>query len=112
MRDRHAFVDMFLQQGFQLSFFVTAAQLKTLYSKTEDREFFVTVVWEGILEKSPAAPLKDKFVDVKLNEIVEHLTGIRDFVTIQETSHGLRGEPIIMDHAAAERAVIIFTLTL
>lgn len=53
MRDREKFVDLFLEQNFQLHDFVTVNQLRTLFAKCEDREFFVTVVWEGILEKSP-----------------------------------------------------------
>ncbi|OWA49889.1 putative Transient receptor potential cation channel subfamily M member 3 [Hypsibius exemplaris] len=101
-RDREAFVDMFLQQGFQLNTFVTASQLRTLFAKVEDREFFVTVVWESLLEKSPASPIKDKFIDIKLNEIVEHLTGIRNFVRIKELSQDSQRN-LIVDHLNSER---------
>ncbi|XP_055336470.1 transient receptor potential cation channel subfamily M member 3-like [Paramacrobiotus metropolitanus] len=105
LRDREEFVDLFLEQNFAVSSFVTASQLKLLFTRAEDREFFITVVWEGILEKSPATPMRDKFVYIKMNAIIEYLTGIKNFVKVNDLAQGSQGQ-LIIDYPTAERQAI------
>ena len=48
-KDREEFINLFLSQGVRVHKFLNHKKLKLLFEKAEDREFFQTVVLEGIL---------------------------------------------------------------
>lgn len=51
-KDREDFVSLFLDQGFQIHKYLNHKNLKYLFEKAEDSEFFQTVCLQGILGKT------------------------------------------------------------
>lgn len=47
--DREDFIELFLDQGFYLHRFLSRENIRTLFTKAENREFFVTIILQGIL---------------------------------------------------------------
>ena len=48
-RDREQFVELFLDQGFYIHRYLGRNNLRDLFERTENRDFFVTVVLQGML---------------------------------------------------------------
>lgn len=51
--NRERFVDLFLNQGFQVHKYLTPRRLIVLFKKVRHHEFFQTVCWEGALGYGP-----------------------------------------------------------
>lgn len=47
--DREEFVELFLDQGFYIHRYLGRNNIRDLFTKTDNREFFVTVILQGIL---------------------------------------------------------------
>jgi hypothetical protein len=47
--DREEFVELFLDQGFYIHRYLGRNNIHELFTKAENREFFVTVILQGIL---------------------------------------------------------------
>lgn len=47
--DREEFVELFLDEGFYIHRFLNQMNIRALFMKAENREFFVTVILQSIL---------------------------------------------------------------
>jgi hypothetical protein len=47
--DREEFVELFLDQGFYIHRYLGRNNIRDLFTKAEQKEFFVTVILQGIL---------------------------------------------------------------
>ena len=47
--DREEFVELFLDQGFYIHRYLGRNNIRELFEKSENREFFITVILQGIL---------------------------------------------------------------
>jgi len=48
-KNREEFIEIFLDQGFQVHHFLNHIKMFTLFEKCEDRDFFLTVCMEKVL---------------------------------------------------------------
>ncbi|GFU40037.1 transient receptor potential cation channel subfamily M member 3 [Trichonephila clavipes] len=55
---RESFVDLFLNQGFQVHKYLTPKRLILLFKKVRHQEFFQTICWEGALGYGPVLSAK------------------------------------------------------
>ncbi|XP_052825070.1 transient receptor potential cation channel subfamily M member 2 [Octopus bimaculoides] len=107
-KDREDFVELFLDQNFQVHKFLNHKKLKLLFEKAEEREFFYTTCLEGALGKnfqSRDQPLAANFLDTDLNRLIYKLCGIKDFVQPCELSMNSLGL-YVLDPVVAERKAI------
>jgi hypothetical protein len=47
--EREEFVELFLDQGFYIHRYLSRNNVRELFEKTQNREFFITVILQGIL---------------------------------------------------------------
>lgn len=106
-KDREEFVELFLDQNFQVHKFLNHKKLKLLFEKAEDREFFLSTCLEGALSKNYThdQPLAPNFLDTELNRLIYKLCGIKDFVQPCELSMNSLGL-YVLDPSVAERKAI------
>lgn len=103
--NREEFVDLFLNQSFKVHKYLTPRRLKMIFQKAKKKEFFQSVCWEGVLGHGMETKLGKYFVEKDLNWLIEHLTGIPNFVNAQELSLNAMGM-YASDPAAAERKAL------
>ncbi|CAG2187502.1 unnamed protein product [Mytilus edulis] len=107
-KDREEFVSLFLEQGYQIHKYLNHKNLKYLFERAEDSEFFSTVCLEGILGKHymiPDQSLPNDFLINDLNKLVAKLSGIKDFIQPYELSMN-SAELYVLDPAVAERKAV------
>ncbi len=76
--DSEQFVELFLNQGFPIHKYFRPSHLKDLFEKTEKREFFVSVILQGMLGYSSIVYPKD-FIEIDFNNILKKLIHIPQF---------------------------------
>ncbi|XP_023240584.1 protein ced-11-like, partial [Centruroides sculpturatus] len=103
--NREEFVDLFLNQGFRVHKYLTPQRLKMIFSKARRKEFFQSVCWEGVLGHGMERKLGKNFVERDLNWLIEHVTGIPNFVNPQELSLNGMGM-YASDPTSAERKAL------
>lgn len=52
---REAFVDLFLEQGFQVHLYLTRRKFCRLFERAENQDFFRTVTLEGLFGLTPVS---------------------------------------------------------
>ena len=81
--DREDFVELFLDQGFYIHRYLGRNNIRDLFTKSENREFFVTVILQGILGHF-TNELPENFLPDGLNEVLKQLTNIDNMINILE----------------------------
>ncbi|GIY57158.1 transient receptor potential cation channel subfamily M member 3 [Caerostris extrusa] len=99
---KESFVDLFLNQGFQVHKYLTPRRLILLFRKVRHQEFFQTICWEGALGYGPMSDIKRNFIETDLNWLIEKTTSMENFVSSQELSLNAMGM-YCTDPSAAER---------
>ncbi|XP_035207047.1 transient receptor potential cation channel subfamily M member-like 2 isoform X2 [Stegodyphus dumicola] len=100
--NREDFVDLFLNQGFQVHKYLTPKRLRFLFIKAQKQEFFRSVCWEGVLGHGLTSKYCKNFIDSDINLLIEMCTGIHNFVNTQEMSVNAMGM-YTSDPSSAER---------
>uniref|UniRef100_T1IZ08 Uncharacterized protein n=1 Tax=Strigamia maritima TaxID=126957 RepID=T1IZ08_STRMM len=109
-QNREDFIDLFLDQGFQIHKFLTERRLWRLFEKADNPQFFRAVCWEEILGHRFEAKLGRDFVHKELNWLIKSLTGIREFVPVQELTSNAMGfyttDPVVAERKALNSVII------
>ncbi|CAF0859038.1 unnamed protein product [Brachionus calyciflorus] len=107
-KDREEFVELFLDQGFYIHRYLGRNNIRELFTKTEDREFFVTIILQGILGHF-TNELPENFLPDGLNEVLKELTSIDNMVNILEIYMNQLGFYVI-DAKQAEKKALNFLI--
>ncbi|UYV68963.1 TRPM [Cordylochernes scorpioides] len=103
--NREDFVNLFLEQGFQIHKYLTPRKLKHLFVRVQHQEFFRSVCWEGALGHGLVTKIGKNFLESDLNWLIEVVTGVPHFVDSQSLSLNTLGlYPV--DASAAERRAL------
>jgi hypothetical protein len=76
--DNEKFVELFLNHGFAIHKYFRPSHLKDLFEKTEKRDFFVSVILQGMLGYSSIV-YPANFIPDDLNNILKKLIRIPQF---------------------------------
>ncbi|GFR24844.1 protein ced-11, partial [Trichonephila clavata] len=106
---RESFVDLFLNQGFQVHKYLTPKRLILLFKKVRHQEFFQTICWEGALGYGPVSNIKRNFIETDLNWLIEKTTSMENFVSSQELSLNAMGMYCTDPSAAERKAKVLLT---
>ncbi|GIY85036.1 transient receptor potential cation channel subfamily M member 6 [Caerostris darwini] len=106
---RESFVDLFLNQGFQVHKYLTPRRLILLFRKVRHQEFFQTICWEGALGYGPMSDIKRNFIETDLNWLIEKTTSMENFVSSQELSLNAMGMYCTDPSAAERKAKVLLT---
>ncbi|KAF8787695.1 Transient receptor potential cation channel like protein [Argiope bruennichi] len=106
---RESFVDLFLNQGFQVHKYLTPRRLILLFRKVRHQEFFQTVCWEGAMGYGPMNEIKRNFIETDLNWLIEKITSLENFVSSQELSLNAMGMYTSDPSAAERKAKVLLT---
>ncbi|XP_055332683.1 transient receptor potential cation channel subfamily M member 2-like [Paramacrobiotus metropolitanus] len=83
---REIFIDMFMQQKFPVRYFTSHVDMLLCYRKAVGKEYFIANVWDDILGHNQQDPIREDFVLLELNWLIENLTGVKDFFNWYELS--------------------------
>ncbi len=106
--DREEFVELFLDQGFYIHRYLGRNNIRVLFTKAEEQEFFVTVVLQGVLGHF-TSELPDNFLPDGLNLVLKYLTSIDHMVNILEIYMNQLGF-YVTDAVQAEKKALNFLL--
>ncbi|PRD35137.1 UNVERIFIED_CONTAM: hypothetical protein NCL1_12500 [Trichonephila clavipes] len=106
---RESFVDLFLNQGFQVHKYLTPKRLILLFKKVRHQEFFQTICWEGALGYGPVSNIKRNFIETDLNWLIEKTTSMENFVSSQELALNAMGMYCTDPSAAERKAKVLLT---
>ncbi|GAB6022353.1 hypothetical protein CHUAL_006473 [Chamberlinius hualienensis] len=112
-QDREAFVDLFLNQGFQIHKYLNEKHLARLYEKSENPEFFRNVCLEGALGYSFSLKLDKQFLKRDLNWLIKYFTKLKNFVDAQDLTSNAMGAyacDIPVAERIAHRALILWSV--
>jgi hypothetical protein len=116
-KNREEFIEIFLDQGFQIHRFLNHIKMFLLFEKCEDREFFLTVC----IEKGLGCKLtQEDFDEMRLqppeffqkyiNPLVKKLSDIEDFFQVLEMSLNALKLYIEAGEFIAERKAIVYLI--
>lgn len=109
-QDREAFVEIFLDNGFQIHRFLSEKRLTKLFEKAENPEFFRNVCLEGALGYSFSLKLDKEFLKRDLNWLINYFTKLKNFIAVQDLTSNSMGtytsEPSIAERRAHTALII------
>jgi hypothetical protein len=115
--NREEFIEIFLDQGFQVHRFLNHIKMFLLFEKCQDRDFFLTVCMERGLGKKLTQDDFDKmraqppeFFQKYINPLIKKLSDIDEFFLILEMSLNALKLYIETDEYVAERKAIIYLI--
>jgi hypothetical protein len=106
--NREEFVQLFLDQGFSIHRFLGRNNIRDLFTKTEENEFFVTVIIQSIMGYS-TTEMPENFLPDGLNNVLKHLTSIDNMVNILEIYMNQLGF-YVTDSMQAEKKALNFLI--
>ena len=109
-KNRSDFVDLFLSQKFKLRTFVSPKRLRRMFRKIHSHDFFSTVCWETILNRSPDQKQSDEFIYLELNWLTESCTGVSQFFEQQELELYVTGQLPYSEKEAERKALEMIVL--
>jgi hypothetical protein len=107
-KDREEFVELFLDQGFCIHRFLGRSSVRDLFTKSENKEFFITVILQGVLGHF-SEELPENFLPDGLNDVLKELTNIDNMVNILEIYMNQLGF-YVTDAMQAEKKALNFLI--
>nr|XP_042901467.1 transient receptor potential cation channel subfamily M member 2 [Parasteatoda tepidariorum] len=107
--NRESFVDLFLNQGFQVHKYLTPRRLIYLFKRMRYQEFFQTVCWEGALGYGPLSNINKNFIETDLNWLITKTTSMENFISAQELSLNAMGMYSSDPNAAERKAKVLLS---
>ena len=105
---REEFVELFLDQGFYIHRYLGRNNIRDLFVKAENKEFFYTVILQGILGHF-SNDLPDNFLPDGLNDVLKELTSIDHMINILEIYMNQLG-CYVKDAKQAEKKALNFLI--
>ena len=116
-KNREEFIEIFLDQGFQIHHFLNHIKMFLLFEKCEDREFFLSVcIRKGLGTKLTQEDFDEmrlqppKLFQRYINPLVRKLSDIEDFFQILEMSMNALKLYIEAGEFIAERKAIVYLI--
>ena len=106
--DREEFVELFLDQGFYIHRYLGRNNIRELFMHAENREFFITVILQGVLGHF-TNQLPENFLPDGLNEVLYQLTSIDGMINILEIYMNQLGF-YVTDAKQAEKKALNFLI--
>ena len=107
-KDREEFIELFLDQGFCIHRFLGRSSVRDLFTKSENKEFFFTVILQGVLGHF-SEELPENFLPDGLNDVLKELTNIDNMVNILEIYMNQLGF-YVTDAMQAEKKALNFLI--
>ena len=107
-KDREEFVELFLDQGFCIHRFLGRSSVRDLFTKSENKEFFITVILQGVLGHF-SEEIPENFLPDGLNDVLKELTNIDNMVNILEIYMNQLGF-YVTDATQAEKKALNFLI--
>lgn len=107
-QNREEFVQLFLDQGFSIHRFLGRNNIRDLFTKTEENEFFDSVIIQSIMGYS-TSELPENFLPDGLNSVLKHLTSVDNMVNILEIYMNQLGF-YVTDSMQAEKKALNFLI--